>query len=85
MIKNKLTIGVILISLLFTSCNFSSNTSVEDEEEGIEKSEIFRDILSSDDWTLHIKTEYTDLTQNSLQAALRETFLFLKMPLSNLK
>ena len=52
MIKNKLTIGVILISLLFTSCNFSSNTSVEDEEEGIEKSEIFRDILSSDDWTV---------------------------------
>ncbi len=52
MIKNKLTIGVILISLLFTSCNFFSDSSEEDEEAGNETSEVFKDILSNDDWTV---------------------------------
>lgn len=52
MINNKLIIGVILISLLFTSCNFSSGISENDEEAGSETSEVFQNILSSDDWTV---------------------------------
>ena len=52
MINNKLTIGVILISLLFTSCNFSSGISENDEEAGSETSEVFQNILSNDDWTV---------------------------------
>lgn len=52
MMKHKLPFAIIFLSLLFTACNFSSNAPEKYEEPGNEPGELFKDILSSDEWTV---------------------------------
>lgn len=50
--KHKLSFAITFLSLLFTACNFSSNAPENYEEPGNEPGELFKDILSSDEWTV---------------------------------